>query len=87
MQTFLASGLLAASHWDGIGFPFSHCFFVCFFRIRELWEDNATLLEKPVVQVLRNAEICLKTGTPATHACCYISLNPYNSYKQCSLVY
>ena len=33
-----------------------------FFRIRELWEDNASLLEKPMVQVLRNAEICRKTG-------------------------
>ena len=57
--------LAASGHWDGIGFPFSHCFFFFvffFFRIRELWEDNASLLEKPMVQVLRNAEICLKTG-------------------------
>ena len=44
--------------WDGIGFPFSHCFFIEL----ENYGKKTSLLGKPMVQVLRNAEICLKTG-------------------------
>ena len=56
-------GLRPAAIGMELDFPSAIVFFLFFFfRIRELWEDNASLLEKPMVQVLRNAEICLKTG-------------------------
>ena len=53
---------LAAFWPQAIGMELDFPSAIVFFRIRELWEDNASLLEKSMVQVLRNAEICLKTG-------------------------
>ena len=58
-----------------LDFPSAIVFLFFYIYIElENYGKKTSLLGKPVVQVLQNAEICLKPGYPATHACCYISV-------------